>query len=152
MKKPQFIKTKPNGDLVILEESGVIREVYLGNESSHRIIKKQFLVINSGETEYVTRRDYYIDNTIKSMSSDDNNNIVVASNNKIQRISNTTGGELVSITNNVGSNSNKAPTNLFLEKNADNIFMINDGNLSYLTPSDTKLISVWSCLRYTKGN
>ena len=145
MKNPQFIKTKPNGDLVILEESGVIREVYLGNESSNRIIKKQFLVTGSGETEYVPRRDYYIDNTIKSMSSDDNNNIVVASNNKIQRISNTTGDELVSITSNVGSNSDKAPTNLFLEKNTDNIFMINDGNLSYLTSSDTKLISDGSC-------
>ena len=82
------------------------------------------------------------------MSSDDNNNIVVASDNKIQRISNTTGGELVGITNNVGSISSKAPTNFFLDKNADNIFMINDGNLSYLTPSDTKLISDDIALRW----
>ena len=103
--------------------------------------RNNFLIADSGETEYVPRRDYYIDNTIKSMSSDDNNNINGASDNKIQRISNTTGGELVSIINNVGSISSKAPTNFFLDKNADNIFMINDGNLDYLTPSDTKLIS-----------
>ena len=73
------------------------------------------------------------------MSSDDNNNIG-ASDNKIQRISNTTGGELVSIINNVGSISVKQQTSFWIRMQI--IYLVNDGNSGYLTPSDTNLIVV----------
>ena len=79
----------------------MLSKVHLGNESSHRIIKKQFLVTNSSEIEYMPRRDYYIDNSITSVNPMIIIILLLHPTVKFN-VYNTTGGELVSITDNVG--------------------------------------------------